>query len=652
LARIRQTGSTDVAVPSASPVIPGRGRLRPLGLGEVEITGGFWFDRQDVNSSATLAHCQEWMERLSWVGNFQAAVEGSLPEARRGMQFSDSDVYKLMEAMTWEVGRSGSADADRRFRGLVEVIAPAQEEDGYLNTCFGRPGQGARYSDLEWGHELYNYGHLFQAGVARARTNGPDEFVEMAIRAADHVCRVFGQGGIEGVGGHPEVEMGLVELARLTGEERYLDQAELFIDRRGHQTLADIDWGRAYFQDDMPIRDADVFRGHAVRAMYLAAGAVDVAVERGDDELLAAVIRQWENTIARRTYVTGGMGSQHTGEAFGDDFALPPDRAYSETCAGVGSVMLAWRLLLATGEARFADLIERTLYNVVATSPSPDGRAFFYANPLHQRVPGAVPPQDVESHRASSSLRAPWFHVSCCPTNVARTFASLAVYLATADDTGLQLHQYADSRIRTTLEDGRMVGVDVATGYPHQGAVSLTVIETSDRPWTLSLRVPAWATGARVIDPDGGSKPAGGAVSMERAFVVGDVIRLELPIEPRWTFPDPRIDAIRGCIAVERGPLVMCVESVDLPDQRNVGSVWVDPSVSPADHGESVIVTGQLSDLKSEPWPYGGDTTAELAGPGPDVDVPLVPYHHWANRGPATMRIWIPVTPGEARHSN
>jgi hypothetical protein len=446
--------------------------------------------------------------------------------------------------------------------------------------------------------------------------------------------------------------MGLVELARLTGEERYLDQAQLFIDRRGHHTLADIDWSRAYFQDEMPIRDADVFRGHAVRAMYLAAGAVDVAVERGDDELLAAVIRQWENTIARRTYVTGGMGSQHTGEAFGDDFALPPDRAYSETCAGVGSVMLAWRLLLATGEARFADLIERTLYNVVATSPSPDGRAFFYANPLHQRVPGAVPPLDVESHRASSSLRAPWFHVSCCPTNVARTFASLAVYLATVDEGGLQLHQYADSRIRTELEDGRTVGVDVATGYPHQGAVSLTVIETSDRPWTLSLRVPAWATGATVIDPDGVSKPARGAVSMDRTFGVGDVIRLELPIEPRWTFPDPRIDAIRGCIAVERGPLVMCVESVDLPDQRNVGSVWVDPSVSPSDQGDSVIVTGQLSDLKPEAWPYRGDTTAELSGPDSDVEVPLVPYYHWANRGSATMRVWIPVVPQEARPSN
>ncbi len=328
------------------------------------------------------------MERLGWTANFTHAANGTIAGNHQGMMFADSDVYKLMEAMAWEVGRSGSVDAERRFGELTAVIAPAQEPDGYLNTVFGRPGQPPRYSDLEWGHELYNDGHLFQAAVARQRSSGGDEFVEIARRVADHVCATFGDGGIERVCGHPEVELGLVELARTTGEQRYLDQAALFVERRGRGTLGEIGFGQAYFQDDVPVRDATVFRGHAVRAMYLAAATVDVAVETGDDELLARVIEQWEATIARRTYLTGGMGSMHTGEAFGDDFMLPPDRAYSETCAGIGSVMLAWRLLLATGETRFADLIERTLYNVVATSPAPDGRHFFYANPLHQRVPG------------------------------------------------------------------------------------------------------------------------------------------------------------------------------------------------------------------------------------------------------------------------
>jgi DUF1680 family protein len=319
----------------ARPVVPSRGRLRPLGLDEVEILGGSWAQRQHINSTATLAHCQSWMERLEWVANFERAVDGTIAGNHQGMMFADSDVYKLMEAMAWEVGRSGSADADDRIRGLTEIIGAAQESDGYLNTVFGRPGQEPRYSNLEWGHELYNFGHLLQAGVARSRTTGDDRFVEIARRAGDHVCATFGPGGIERVGGHPEIELGLVEMARVTGEQRYLDQAALFVERRGRGTLGEIGFGQAYFQDDLPVREATVFRGHAVRALYLAAGVVDVAVETSDDELLASIISQWEATVARRTYLTGGMGSHHTGEAFGDDFVLPPDRAYSETCAGI-----------------------------------------------------------------------------------------------------------------------------------------------------------------------------------------------------------------------------------------------------------------------------------------------------------------------------
>ncbi len=623
------------------PVVPGSGRLRPLGVAEIEITGGFWADRQQVNSTATIEHCHDWMERLGWVGNFRAATEGRLPEDRSGVVFTDSDVYKLMEAAAWEVGRSGSADADRRFTELSEVIAPVQEEDGYLNTVFGRPGQPDRYSDLEWGHELYCFGHMLQAAVARARTGRADEFVEVAKRVADHVCDTFGRGGIERVGGHPEIELGLVELARVTGEERYLDQASLFIDRRGHQTLADIHWGRSYFQDDVPVREQVAFTGHAVRALYLAAAAVDVAVETGDQSLLEAIIGQWERTVARRTYLTGGMGSHHDGEKFGEDFVLPPDRAYSETCAGIASVMLSWRLLLATGETRFADLAERTLFNVVATSPAPDGKAFFYANPLHQRVPGVVPSPDFVSHRAASSLREPWFAVSCCPTNVARTFASLGAYLATADDHGLQLHQYADSRIATTLADGQAVGVEVKTGYPADGRISVEVTETGDAPWTLTMRVPEWATGASLTRGDERRQVRPGAVAVDGPFEVGERIELELEMTPRWSIPDTRIDSIRGCLAVEKGPLVLSVESVDLPDGVDVDAVRVDPGADLEESDGRVLAKGFLIDFEDRSWPYPDDV--EPAVSGKEAVISLTPYHDWANRGPSTMRVWIPV---------
>jgi len=622
------------------PVVPSSGRLRPLGIGEVEITGGFWSERQDVNSSATIAHCHDWMERLGWVGNFRAAQEGRLPQDRSGVVFTDSDVYKLMEAAAWETGRSGSTDADERFTALAEVIAPVQESDGYLNTFFGRSGQPARYSDLEWGHELYCYGHMLQAAIARARTGKADLFVEVAKRAADHVCEAFGQGGIERVGGHPEIELGLVELARLTGEERYLHQATLFVDRRGHQTLADIHWGRSYFQDDIPVREATVFTGHSVRALYLAAGAVDVAVETGDELLLESIIGQWERTIARRTYLTGGMGSHHDGEKFGDDFVLPPDRAYSETCAGVASVMLSWRLLLATGDSRFADLAERTLFNVVATSPAPDGRAFFYANPLHQRVSGVVPSPDTVSNRASSSLREPWFAVSCCPTNIARTFASLGAYMATVDGAGLQIHQYANSRISASLDDGRPVGVELTTGYPHDGKVSIRITETDVAPWSLTVRVPEWASDAWLTDGGERRRVGPGAASVQRPFVVGDQIELELPMAPRWTVPDSRIDSIRGCVAVEQGPLVLCVESVDLPDGRDVGSVLVDPGQDLDETEGKVVAAGRLVEIEDRRWPY---IASDGPATGADISVPLVPYQGWANRGPSTMRVWLPT---------
>ncbi|HEU4542540.1 MAG TPA: beta-L-arabinofuranosidase domain-containing protein [Jiangellaceae bacterium] len=624
------------------PVVPSSGRLRPLGLGDVRITGGFWAQRQRINGSASIEHALSWAERVGWIDNLRAAADGRLSDVRRGREFSDSDVYKLLEAMAWESARGGRTMDDAAE--LVAITAGAQDADGYLNTAFGRPGQPARYSDLEWGHELYCYGHLFHAAVAHSRAGG-DGLLDVAVRAADHVCRTFGPDGNDGICGHAGVEMALVELARLTGEQRYVDQAAEFVGRRGLGRLADIELGRAYYQDDVPVRDATVLRGHAVRALYLAAGAVDVAVETGDQALLEAVIAQWEAAVARRTYITGGMGARHTGEAFGDDFALPPDRSYSETCAGVASVMLSWRLLLATGDPQFADLAERTLFNVVATSPAEDGRAFFYANTLHQRSRDAVPGPSTPNPRPTGSIRSPWFAVSCCPTNVARLLASLAGYLATTDGNGLQIHQYADAEITTTLDGGHPIALSLRTEYPNSGVVTAEVTQAPNVPVTLSFRIPPWGrAGATVIEPDGGTRAASGASTIEvrRRFTTGEKVRLELPIEPRWTAADPRIDAVRGTVAVERGPLVLCAESTDLPGDADVDAVQVDTRKAPAVHDGRVIVQGSLVKADDATWPYQ-DSGTRPASSRQDAGISLLPYHAWANRGPSTMRVWLPV---------
>ncbi|MGW4947383.1 glycoside hydrolase family 127 protein [Actinoplanes sp. NPDC004185] len=615
----------DTGPSRGGPVAPSRGALRPVPLSSVRLAGGFWGERQAVNSTATLAHCRTWMDRLGWTGNFTAG-----PFGRRGREFADSEIYKLLEALCWDTDEH---TADLGF--LTGLVARAQAGDGYLSTAYGRPGQDERYSDLTFGHELYCIGHLLQAAVAAARTGRAPQLVEVARRAADHVVETFGPGRNEGVCGHPEIETALVELYRETGDRRYLDQASWFVDRRGQRSLPEHEFGWAYFQDDIPVRHAQVFRGHAVRALYLAAGAVDVAVETGDADLLAAVRRQFDRTLARRTYLTGGMGSRHLDESFGDDFVLPADRAYAETCAGVATIMLAHRLLLATGDTRYGDIVERVLYNVIATAVADDGRGFFYANTLHQRTRTENVPADREQLRFGGGPRAPWFEVSCCLPNLARLLAALETYLVTSDDGGVQLHQYADLDVSAGGLD-----LSVRTGYPDHGVVVVRVEAAEDRERTLTLRVPAWAGDARVVDRTGSRPVRPGPVTITRRFTAGEEICLELPLRPRWTAADPRVDAVRGCVAVEVGPLVMCAESVDLDPGAQLDDLRVDTTQAP----QADAVKGWFTAPADAAWPYHGIG----GGPGQPRTprlVPLVPYHRWTRRGPTTMRVWLPTTP-------
>jgi hypothetical protein len=622
------------------PVQPTRSRLRPLSQAELRITGGFWAEKQSLNAGTMIEHCRSWMDRIGWIGNFDRAAEGTVAENHAGIEFVDSEVYKLLEAMAWELGRQPDARLQATFDDLVSRVAGAQDDDGYLHTSFGRPGQRARYSDLEWGHELYCFGHLIQAAVARLRTGHHDLLVETAIRLSDHVYLEFGPTGRDAICGHPEIEPALIELARATGDPRYRELAALFIERRGKGTLkTTLFQGHEYFLDDVPVRQAEVLRGHAVRALYFSSAAVDLAVDTNDAELLGAIERQWATTVARRTYLTGGMGSHHQNEEFGVDYELPPDRAYSETCAGIGSVMLSWRLLLQTGESKYADLIERTLLNNILASPREDGRGFFYTNTLHQRTKGSTPAQDELSERAEASLRAPWFEVSCCPTNVARTLASVGSYFATADDDGVQLHQFADLEIDTTTGQGIPVALSVRTGYPFDGAISITVLD--DAEFTLSVRIPSWAANATATFDRVSVAIEGDYLRLRRSFAAGSVLIVRLPVEPRITSPDPRIDAVRGTLAVERGPLVLCLESTDIPDAELEDlRLLPDPSPRKSESGAVVTLERLRAPDAAPAWPYG--VAAAWNAPA-QIEVELQPYFHWANRGPSTMRVWIPT---------
>ncbi|MGH2850285.1 MAG: glycoside hydrolase family 127 protein [Solirubrobacteraceae bacterium] len=606
--------------------------LRPISAELVEITGGLLADRQRVNREVTLLHGLEELERAGTLENFRIAA-GRASGTRRGLVFSDTDVYKWLEALAWELARERSPKLEQLVADTVELVAETQEADGYLNTWCQINDPSWRWTDLEMGHELYCGGHLIQAAIAVDRALGDASLLRVARRFADLIDEVFRTGSHTGTDGHPEIETALVELYRHTGERRYLELADVLITRRGARTFG----GRFtpdYYQDDEPVRGSRSIVGHAVRALYLAAGVTDVYAETGDAELRAAALAQWDDLTASKMYLTGGVGSRHTGESIGDPYELPPDRAYCETCAAIANIQWNWRLLLVTGESRFADLIERTLYNGFLSGLSLDGRQFFYVNQLQSR---------------SGQARHTWNPVACCPPNIMRLLASLNHYLATSDPDGIQIHQYAPSTIEATGPDGQQIELRVQTDYPWSGEIGVEVLRTSGVEWTLSLRVPAWAAGTML---DGVPVPAGGYVRLIRAWQPGDRVSLVLDVSPRLTAPNPRIDAIRGCLAVERGPLVYCIERQDVPADVDLADIRLDAASQPADAGTLELLAGMrgVSVPAVVPAVDGWSQveyrdTRELpasSASAPVVPLLAIPYFAWANRGTGAMRVWIP----------
>jgi hypothetical protein len=623
-------------------------------LGASRITGGFWAQRQTANRETAIPSGREKLESAGNLDNLRIAA-GTMHGDARGPVFMDSDVYKWLEAAAWEYARAPSEDLLRAQRELTAVVAAAQQPDGYLDSVVQIQGRG-RYRDLPWSHEHYCAGHLMQAAVAQVRCTGERTLLDVAVRLADHLVATFGDGRRHDVDGHPIVEMGLVELFRQTGTRAYLDLARCFVGARGHGLMAGHDQEPTYFSDRVPVREQTTVEGHAVRAVYLAAGAADVATELGDRELLDAVGRQFAHMVATKTYLTGGLGSRWDGESFGDPYELPPDRAYAETCAAIGGVQWAWRMLLATGEQVYADVAERMLHNGFLAGVSLGGAEYFYVNPLQMRD-GA----HADGNRSPAHGRRGWFDCACCPPNIMRTLSSLDSCLATTDADGVQLHLYAPSEIVVGLRQGR-VRLTVRTDYPWDGRVGVRVDEAPDAEWTLSLRVPPWARGATVaVNGSGQAAPAGSSARMRRTWRTGDMVELVLPMEVRLTAADDRIDAVRGCLAIERGPLVYAVEQTDQQDGVVVDDLRLDATgPREAQHRPDLLggvttvrVRGRAGRHGVTPWPYAGpdgSASAGTAAVGTDacaaaggyVAVTAVPYFAWANRGVGPMRVWLP----------
>jgi uncharacterized protein len=626
-------------------------KLRPVPLTDVRFDGGFWAPRIETNRRVTLPAEYEQCRKT---GRLDASQLGGQPPGSYWM----GDVGKWIEA----AADSLAARPDPRLEALVEDavarVIRGQRDDGYLYCGPAEPGK--RWINLSSGHELYDAGHMMEAAVAHHQATGRRSLLDAMCRNANLLSRVFGRrkGQKRGYCGHPEVELALVKLYRATGEKRCLDLAEFFIDERGRrpnyldleavargEDPAKSQGPHEIFQTHLPVRKQKTAEGHAVRAMYLFSGMADVAAETGDRTLLSACRRLWKNVVERRMYVTGGVGSSKMWERFTFDYDLPNETAYAETCAAIALVFWAHRMLQFDGNAAYADVMERALYNGVLSGVSLDGRRFFYANPLTVYPPALKDKADPWAAHIGANRRE-WFGCACCPPNIARLLASLGGYVYSQNKNVIYLHLYAQGRGRI-LVNGQTVAVAQETEYPWNGKVTVAVELQTPARFTLALRIPGWCRRAS-LSVNGRKveiKPLlrKGYAHVTRRWKAGDIATLDLamPVERIEAHPRVRMDS--GRVALQRGPVVYCLEEVDNGPNLSDISLLPNPALRVAFDsrllGGVPVITGRGVRRELSGWDRGLYRPAGSRNKA--VKIRAVPYCLWNNRKAGEMLVWI-----------
>jgi len=580
-----------------------------------------------------------------------------------GMVFQDSDVAKWLEAVAFMLAVRPNPKLEKIADETIDLIARAQQEDGYLNTYFTVKEPGRRWTNLCECHELYCAGHMIEAAVAYFYATGKRKLLDVACRLADHIDSVFGpeEGKLKGYDGHQEIELALMKLHEATGNDRYLNLARFFLEergkrphfyeleaeRRGHKFHWDnsfmVDW-KEYSQAHKPVKEQDQAVGHAVRFVYMAAGMAHVAARTGDAGMLEACRRLFASVVSRNMYITGAIGSQSYGEAFTTDYDLPNDTAYAETCASIGLIFFAHRMLLAEPERKYADAMERALYNVVVGGMSRDGRRFFYVNPLE------VNPRVCAANRIYHHVkpeRQPWFGCACCPPNVARLLASLGQYIYTVQGNTVYTHLYIGGTAEIELDGGRLV-LRQETGYPWDGKIVITVESEAETEAVLALRIPEWCDEATIafngVPEDAGTRGTDGYVRLHRLWKTGDRVDLTLSMPVSRVYGHPSVRQTAGKVALQRGPLVYCLEEADNgPDLHHL-LLPKDADFRLAETGGRiagmVAVKAAALRRKADDWGdalYRRDANHALE----KVEATFIPYFAWANRGAGEMKVWV-----------
>ncbi len=651
-------------------------KLNPIPIKNVKIKEGFWGAKQDINRSVTLPIEYKQLKDTGRIDAWKLNWRPGQPN--KPHQFWDSDVAKWIEAAAYSLAVNPDGELEKRVDEVVDMIANAQHDDGYLNIYYSVVEPGKRWTNLRDMHELYCAGHMIEAAAAYYEATGKKKLLDVMCRYADHIDTVFGpeEGKKKGYPGHPEIELALVKLYRVTGEERYLKLSKYFIDERGRDPKyfdAEAkergeepgkkywwdDWEierYAYYQAHRPVREQDTAEGHAVRAMYLFSGMADVAAETGDDTLMEACKKLWKNVVEKRMYITGGVGSNPNGERFTFDYDLPNETAYAETCAAIGLVFWAQRMLNQEGDSVYADIMEKALYNGVLSGVSLDGTKFFYANPL-QVYPPAYKYNTLGVGKNFTPTRQEWFGCACCPPNVARIISSLGQYIYSQSQDQMQNELYVNLYIQSTadfqIKSGR-VALKQKTLYPWDGKVEITILPEKIDEFILSLRIPGWCRKANVningnqVENIGNLKEKG-YLKIKRQWKPEDLIELyfDMPVEKIEAHPSVRMNC--GRIALQRGPIVYCFEEAD--NGADLADIMLPYGLDAQLKAEYipellngiVVIRGKALRRNKVVW-EGKLYQPELSDvtDAEEVDFMAVPYHAWCNRKPGEMVVWIP----------
>jgi DUF1680 family protein len=621
-------------------------KLHNIPVDAVTITEGFWGARRETNVEKSIPSMEKLLEANGRMNNFLRLV-GKSDAAQHGPVYSDSDVYKWTEAVGFALQSGDRPELRALTEGIIKEVVAVQEPSGYLNTYYvGDKAKDRMQPDVQrWGHELYNLGHMIQGAIAYYRATGDRTLLDAGIRFVDgYLLPNFGPGPDKKpiLSGHPEMEMALIELYRTTGDKRHLELAGYIL--QGDERIKLPQHGYVYHFCGIPFTSRTHLEGHAVRAMYACCGATDYYLETGDQTYLKTLNVLWEDLVSDQMYVTGGVGARSSGEAFGDAYELPNFTAYGESCAAIGNMMWNWRMLAATGDAKFADVIERALYNGINSGMSLDGTMYCYRNPLGFDPSGG------------DQIRNAWYDTTCCPPNLERTFASLPGYFYSTSKDGLYLHLYDNAQLDWHLEDGTGLKVLQKTNYPWDGAADITVTPEGPTEFTFYLRVPGWSEGTQVSvngKAVSGATP-GQYLALRRRWTAGDHINVKFGMTPQVIEANPRVVDDYGRVAVQRGPLVYCLEQLDQPEGVELFDVSLEVRQKGASafHEEfrrdllgGIVVlkhTGAVIEKSGSHSALYGAYRAE-ASEGRQVQLNFIPYYAWANRAGTPMQVWTPV---------